>query len=199
MNIKLIKQTQIMNQNILEQYKEKITPLIAAILNKCKKSFVWAPTFLGDNSDEAKERERVAFEERQIKMKEGDIAQIMIGNWIGFEDLGIGHKTGVDCRKLDNSMILEIKNKHNTCNSGSAKTVCDKLSRYKLENPNTHCIWGIINPKSSVSGDRKVPEHNGVKILKLQGDELFKRIFVLNEYNYTNEVANIVRKLMYGE
>ena len=95
-----------MNNIILEKYKQRVTPLILDVLNKKVADYKFEYSFLGDDSVETIEREKIAFKERQIKMKHGDIAQIMIGCWIGMEDLGIGHETGLDCRKLDNSMIL---------------------------------------------------------------------------------------------
>ena len=52
-----------------------------------------------------------SFKVRQLQMKEGEIAQILIGNWYGWEDLKSGHSTGLDCRKLNNSVIMELKNK----------------------------------------------------------------------------------------
>ena len=70
-------------------------------------------------------------------MKEGQIAQIAIGNWIGWIDLKIGHVTGLDCIRKDNSIALELKNRHNTCNSSSEKVVKNKLSKYKKENVKT--------------------------------------------------------------
>tara|TARA_B100001093_G_C26808341_1_gene1006477 strand:+ start:103 stop:672 length:570 start_codon:yes stop_codon:yes gene_type:complete len=188
-----------MNTIILEEYKNKITPLIKNILNKKVTKYTFEYSFLGDDSIETKEREKIAFKERQIKMKHGDIAQIMIGNWMDMEDLGIGHKTGLDCRKLDNSMILEIKNKYNTCNSGSTKAVLDKLSKYKINNPNTECIWGIINPKKlNEESNKKIIYHNNVEIIKLQGEKLFEKIFILDGYNYTNDIRNIIRNIMYN-
>jgi len=35
-------------------------------------------------------------------MKEGELAQILIGNWLGWQNLKRGHSTGLDCHKLDN-------------------------------------------------------------------------------------------------
>ena len=67
-------------------------------------------------------------------MKEGEIAQILIGNWYGWEDLKSGHSTGLDCRKLNNSVIMELKNKYNTCNSSSEKILLNKLAKYKERN-----------------------------------------------------------------
>ena len=70
-------------------------------------------------------------------MKEGDIAQIVLGNFYGWKDLGVGHETGLDLVREDNTAnAMELKNKWNTCNSSSAKAVLDKLADYK-NNPNT--------------------------------------------------------------
>lgn len=82
-------------------------------------------------------------------MKEGEIAQIVIGNFYEWIDLKTGHESGLDCMKKDNSVIMEVKNKYNTGNSGSEKSVLDKLSKYKGENPETICVFGIINPRKN--------------------------------------------------
>jgi len=126
-------------------------------------------------------------------MKEGTLAQIVIGNWFGWEDLGKGHSSGLDCRKKDNSTIIELKNKWNTCNSGSRKALLDKLSMYKKKNPSTRCIWGIVNPKHGCKILSETITHDGVEIEKIQGDELFKLVFSIGKINYSSKIINIIK------
>ena len=68
-----------------------------------------------------------------------------------------------------------------------------------MNNPNTECIWGIINPKKlNDNNNKKIIYHNNVEIIKLQGEKLFEKIFILDGYNYTNDIRNIIRKIMYN-
>ena len=118
-----------------------------------------------------------------------------MGNWYGWEDLGVGHSSGLDCRKKDMSIIMEIKNKWNTCNSGSEKALLDKLSKYKKENPQTRCIWAIVNSKPRCRNLYEKIMHNGVEIEKIQGVELFKLVFSVGNINYSTQIINIVKDI----
>lgn len=187
-----------MNSQILQQFTQRVTPIINNILQTHKGEFVWRPTLLGDSSKGAEARALQAFKEKQIKMLEGDIGQIMIGNWIGWEDLGVGHTSGLDNRKVDNSCIMELKNQWNTCNSGSKKAVLDKLAKYKEENPETTCVFGMLNAKPKQKSLRKVVQHNGQEIITLWGDELLNYVFTHEGYNYKNKVVEIIRNIMYS-
>lgn len=167
---------------------------INTMYSRKTKPYVHEPTIFGDNSKENIKMLGIAFEQRQKQMKEGELAQILIGNWFGWEDLGIGHSSGLDCRKKDMSIIMDVKNKWNTCNSGSQKALFDKLSKYKKENPQTRCVWGIVNSKL---GCKKLTEkiiHEDVEIEKIQGNELFKLVFTIGKINYSNQIINFVRR-----
>ena len=186
-----------MNQQILQRYIRRVTPLVRQILETHNAEFVFKTTLLGNDSQAAQDRARHAFLEKQIKMLEGGIGQIMIGCWEGWMDLGQGHASGLDTRKVDNSCIMEIKNQWNTCNSGSKKAVLDKLAKYKEENPETTCVFGMINPKPGQRLLRKVELYNGQEIVTLWGDALLDYVFTLDGYNYKNEVVDIVKRIMY--
>ena len=116
---------------LINEYIEKVKPKIERILNLKRKEFVYEETIFGLDTPELREKLKIAHNIRQTQMKEGDIAQVVLGNWYEWEDLGTGHDSGLDIRKPDNSAIIELKNKWNTCNSSSAKAVNDKLSEYK--------------------------------------------------------------------
>ena len=174
-------------------YINCIRPIIKNMLTRKSKEYVYEPTIFGDNSKENIKQLEIAFKQRQKQMKEGELAQIIIGNWFGWEDLGIGHISGLDCRKKDNSIIIDVKNKWNTCNSGSQKALFDKLSYYKRENPSTRCIWAIVNPKPECKKLHEKIIYNGVEIEKIQGIELFKLVFNIGNINYSPQIINIVK------
>ena len=181
----------------LSAYKEVLKPIIETICNRPEKEYQHEGTIFGDNSVENIDKLKAAFEIKQKQMKEGDIAQKCIGLFPGWEDLGKGHETGLDCRRIDNSIIAEIKNKYNTINSGSGKTVKDKLANYKKKYPETRCILGIINPKIGCKNLITKFMHNGVELEKIEGIELFKLVFTNNDHNYADEVLEFVRIIMY--
>jgi len=185
--------------DLLRSYKDTIRVLIRHLLESKRKTYTHEPTLFGDNSYENVKNLETAYYIRQTQMKEGIIAQIIIGNFIGWEDLKSGHPSGLDCRKLDNSIIVEVKNKFNTCNSNSAKTLCDKLSYYKKNNPSTRCIWGIVNPKNHRTKLHDTIIHNGVEIEKIQGKELFKLVFTINNIDYSDDIIRFVKHIMYSE
>ena len=124
------------DSNIIQSYFNKITSEIKKIKDRPEKDFKYEPTLLGDNSAESINAEAVSFKKKQEQMKEGEYAQVMIGNFPGWRNLKTGHETGCDCLKDgDYPILLEVKNKYNTCNSGSLKSVYDKLADYKKKNP----------------------------------------------------------------
>ena len=174
-------------------YIKNIHHLIDKLFQRKTKEYVYEPTLFGDNSKENIKMLEIAFKQKQKQMKEGELAQIVIGNWFGWEDLGVGHSSGLDCRKKDMSVIMDVKNKWNTCNSGSQKALFDKLSKYKKENPKTRCIWAIVNPKPDCKKLCEKIIYNGVEIEKIQGIELFKLVFNVGNINYSTQIINIVK------
>lgn len=65
--------------------------------------------------------------EKKITMALGDFHQKLMGKFSGYTNLGTGHVTGLDLMKTDGTEYWEVKNRHNTMNSASAKTTLDKL------------------------------------------------------------------------
>lgn len=64
---------------------------------------------------------------KHLQMKIGNIWQIAIGNYKNFNDLGIGHKSGLDIINTKQKIIMELKNRHNTDNASSRKTNYEKI------------------------------------------------------------------------
>ena len=180
----------------LKPYIRIIEPKFQKEYGRPRKPYVHKETILGDNSPEARQALITSHEVRQNQMKEGNLIQIAYGNFYGWEDLGVGHPSKLDIRKLDNSIIIELKNRSNTCNSDTSKSVFDKLADYKIDNPNTKCVFGIVNPKNPKSKKLyTVIKHNGVEILKVQGKELIKMIFNLDGVDYSDEAIQKIQEL----
>lgn len=180
----------------LMPYIKHITKLIDVLYTRKHKEYVHEPTLFGDNSIESIKMLEIAFKQKQKHMKEGELAQLIIGNWFGWEDLGVGHVSGLDCRKRDMSVIMDVKNKWNTCNSGSQKALFDKLSKYKRDNPQTRCVWGIVNPKPGTRNLYEKIIYDGVEIEKIQGIELLKLVFNYRNVDYSSRIIGIVKHLI---
>ena len=151
---------------------------------------------LDDNSEETINQMKEELKRKQRTMKYGEIWQTTIGYFPEWENLGTGHKTECDLRKKDNSIIIELKNKYNTCNSAQKKDVERKLSNYKKNNPQALCIWGIINEKKNNKKLKEIYKINGFEIIKLQGSPLLSLIFTYKNYDYTSIIIKNLRNII---
>lgn len=98
--------------------------------------------------------------EKALSMKMGDFHEELMGKFPGYETLVTGHPTGTDVRRLDDSEFFEVKNRDNTLNSDSAKSVVKKLQ--KLADIGSQPFLVFINtakkrvPRFGASDDIKV-------------------------------------------
>ena len=183
----------------MKEYFQKITDDIKKIVSKENKELdVDDMDILDDDSENTMTMKIEELKRKQITMKYGEIWQVAIGNFPGWEDLGIGHETECDIRRLDNTAIVELKNRHNTCNSDQKKGVERKLTNYKQSNPNTNCIWGIINEKKGNKHNKKEYNVNGVSITKWQGLDFLKYALTYKGVDYTETVIKIIKRVMYN-
>ena len=150
---------------------------------------------LDDNSEKTINLIKNELKRKQITMKYGEVWQKAIGLFPGFEDLGIGHESECDVRKCDNSIIIELKNKYNTVNSGGKKDVERKLYNYKIKNQNTECIWGIINQKKNEKKSKRILNINGEEIIKWQGKNFLTYIFTYKGYDYSDIIIMNLRNI----
>ena len=98
----------IVDEEMWSNYSNRVIPLIGTIINSVPNELdlndrdILDPEPTPDNLD----IERVALRRTQTTMKYGDIHQVAIGNFPGWEDLGKGHETECDLRKLDNKPLI---------------------------------------------------------------------------------------------
>jgi hypothetical protein len=71
--------------------------------------------------------ENVRRNQKRIEMKMGDFHEEIFGLLPGYRTLPVGHETGCDVMSDDGTIVIEVKNRHNTLNSDSAKSVINKL------------------------------------------------------------------------
>jgi len=170
---------------------------IENLFERERKPYVHEPTLFGDNSEENIKHLEIAFQQKQRQMKQGDLGQLIIGNWYGWKDLKVGHSSGLDCCRKDNSIIMECKNNFNTVKgSDIKKSLYPTLAAYKKENPQTRCVWGIVNPKPGSKKLHKNIIHDDIVIEKIQGLELFKLVFTIGKIDYSSRIINIVKDII---
>ena len=151
-----------MCDNDFRIYEKKITKLINKKLTNKKSEKILDDILLDDYIIEHSNEMKISLALKQLQMKIGFIWQIVIGNYIDFEDLAVGHSSGLDVRNKKRKIIIELKNRYNTDNYASKKTNLKKLAKYKKTHPSYECIYGIINEKNTKpNGYTKIIEYNG--------------------------------------
>ena len=134
------------------------------------------------DTEKSKTNKLMALKEKQRQMKVGEIWQEVLGNYNGYVNLKIGHKTGLDILSHTKKIAIELKNRTNTDNASSKKSNLDKLTIFKKNNPEYVCIYANINSdteKKTLQGSIKKILHNGVEIEHQVGYEFLK--FILGD------------------
>ena len=74
----------------------------------------------------------------------GDFHQNLLGRVDGWVNLGRGHPTGMDLKKEDDTIWMELKNKYNTMNSSSLRDTRFKCEELAEIYPNAKIYWAYI-------------------------------------------------------
>lgn len=116
--------------------------------------------------------------DKTINNKIGEFHQELLGKVDGWVDLGIGDETEIDLKKEDNTVFIELKNKHNTMNSSSTKTCREKLENVIEQYPDATAYWAYIISRKYRSENRvwKYQGRENEKIRRISGDLLYEMI-----------------------
>lgn len=136
-----------------------------------------------------------ALKVKQYQMKIGEIWQEVFGSYESFENLKVGHETGLDLLSHKRKIVIELKNRTNTDNASSQKTNFDKLARYKKEHPDYQAIYGTINAdtaEKTEKGGIKKFMHNEVELQHYTGMDLLH--LILGEHTAT--IIEFIRTLI---
>ena len=108
----------------------------------------------------------------------GDFHQKLLGGVDGWVDLGVGDESKVDLKKEDNTIFIELKNKHNTVNSDSLNSVRQKLEKITKDFPNSIAYWAFVIEKNGTSGESEwiYLGDNNPKLKKIWGSKLYELI-----------------------
>lgn len=117
--------------------------------------------------------------DKSINNRIGEFHQMLLGSVEGWSDLGVGHPLGVDLKKDDDSIFIELKNKYNTLNSSSSAKTYEKLVNVTKEYPNATAYLGIVIDKDYrysdlIWGLKNYPKNNRVR--RISGNLLYEMI-----------------------
>jgi len=98
--------------------------------------------------------ERIRQTDKTVSNRIGDFHQKLLGKVEGWEDLKRGHPYGIDLKNKENSIFIELKNKHNTVKGEDHKNVFDKLKKVLSEHKQAIIYYAYIIPKRPSSGER---------------------------------------------
>jgi len=163
----------------------QLTPIILTILSRPERC---ETTFDILDTERSWRNKLIALGERQRQMKTGAV----LGNFDTFEDLKVGHPSGLDLISYERKIIIELKNRTNTDNASSRKSNLDKLAKYKTEHPDFLCVYGNINSdteQDTMRGSCKTIIHNEVEIKQYTGMQLLRLIMG----DDTNSIIDFVR------
>ena len=102
----------------IEDYLAEMERKIHKILSRKQKEDL---TYDILDSEFTKKNKLICLKEKQRQMKVGDIWQEVLGNYHLFENLGVGHETGLDVLSHPRKIAMELKNRTNTDNASSKK------------------------------------------------------------------------------
>ena len=84
----------------------------------------------------------------------GDFHQNLLGRVDGWVNLGRGDHSGMDLKKEDDSIWIELKNKYNTMNSSSLRDTRFKCEELAEKYPNAKIYWAYIVSQNYESFDK---------------------------------------------
>lgn len=106
------------------------------------------------NLDDWKNFEIPRQHDKKASNRIGDFHQNLLGRVDGWVNLGRGHPTGMDLKKEDDTIWMELKNKYNTMNSSSLRDTRFKCEELAEKYPNAKIYWAYIVSQNYESFDK---------------------------------------------
>lgn len=182
------------NQFSLKTFLCKVDKIMTDIFNARKDDTITYDILDTSRSEKSK---KICKMERLRQMDIGRIWQKVIGNYKGYEDLGIGHISGLDVVSHSNKVIIELKNRTNTDNASAKKSNLNKLAEFKLKNPDYKCVYGTINDNTFAKTEKgfiKKIKYKDVEILHYTGKPLLELIFQHNTDKIIDHMKFVIDK-----
>lgn len=110
------------------------------------KNIVKASVGITDEDWNKTEKQRRYYQ--ALSMKMGDFHEELAGKFNGWKTLKVGHSSGCDVMKEDETEFMEWKNRDNTMNSSSASSVIKKLSKLYEQDKKVFLVLVNVSKKT---------------------------------------------------
>ena len=156
--------------------------------------------FFDSHFNHISERELIESEmsrqiDKSINNALGTFHEEILGGINGFSR---GNLSGYDIKSDSNNLFADIKNKHNTMNSGSSESLYQKLINFADANPDSKCYWVQILAKSSFNCKWKAKlngkNYSHDRGYKISGDQFYKLLSGENDafFNLYKALPNAI-------
>jgi hypothetical protein len=112
--------------------------------------------------------------DKSINNAIGTFHEEILGGIIGYSK---GNLSGYDIKANNDTLFADIKNKHNTMNSGDMESLYQTLERFANQFPNAKCYWVQILAKSSFNQKWQqnfgTSTYNHPNVYKISGDQFY--------------------------
>lgn len=109
------------------------------------KNIVMACTGISDEDWDRTEKQRRYYQ--ALSMKMGDFHEELAGKFAGWQTLKVGHYSGCDVMKQDETEFMEWKNRDNTMNSSSASSVIRKLTKLHEQDKKVFLVFVNVSKR----------------------------------------------------
>jgi Eco47II restriction endonuclease len=140
--------------------------------------FVFDMTLTDKDSEDWIMEESARQLQKTLNNAVGEFHQIILGSCEGWEDLGVGDDSHLDLKKSDGTVFAEIKNKYNTMNSSSEKSVFEKLdTKSKLSPfPDAYLVQIVRKSKKPYNIIWNYKSNRNANVKKISGDLFYELV-----------------------
>lgn len=146
-------------------YKNKIDPI----------KLLFDKEFLNQSIEDVINLEIIRKKDKTISNGIGDFHETLLGSISGYDKYAVG--SGYDIKADDDSIYVDVKNKHNTVKGSNLPDLYDDLIKYvdNSTNEDAKAYWAQIIANGSFNEAWKIPAHNkdDERIFKISADQLY--------------------------
>jgi len=132
----------------------------------------------GISFDEWKAKETKRQLDKTVNNTVGEFHQNLLGKVDGWTNLGTGDDSHLDLKKDDDTVFIELKNKFNTVNDASLRTVRNHLEDAIANHSNATAYWAFIVTQNGKSKERSwtYGRVNNPRIKVITGTKIYELI-----------------------
>lgn len=150
---------------IKDFYKNKIDPI----------KLLFDQKFLGQDIEDVINLEIIRKKDKTISNGIGEFHEMLLGSIEGYSQYDVG--SGYDIKADDNSVYIDVKNKHNTVKGSNLPNLYDDLIKYvdESDNEEARAYWAQIIANGSFNEPWIIEKHGkkDPRVFKISADQLY--------------------------